>query len=428
MILQKTIRNHSAGLNIYSLFIKQNCMNKLFTYITIISLSSLFSCDNTDKTTMKDYKKGTFGYDLNFLKKYHKDLVVLGSDSLGSQVIVLPAYQARVMTSSAAGSNANSYGWINHELIASGKFTEHMNAFGGEERFWVGPEGGQFSVFFKKGDEFTLKNWQTPAPIDSESYELVEKQENKAVFKKNFELENYSGTKFKVSLNREISMLNQDQAEERLKVSLKDLKWVGYQTVNNLKNVGDTDWDKSNGVLSIWLLGMMNASLKNTIIVPFKKGMSDQINDAYFGKISAERLIKKDGVLFFKADANSRGKIGIPPQAVIPIAGSYDAENKVLTIIQFDYDGKTDYVNSLWEIQKFPYKGDVLNAYNDGKNDLGVQMGQFYELESSSPAIALKKNETLSHTQRTFHFEGSEALLNVLCKQLLGIEIKDLPK
>jgi hypothetical protein len=343
-----------------------------------------------------------------------------------TQIILLPAYQGRVMTSSAKGNSGSSFGWLNHDLIASGKYSPHIMAYGGEERFWIGPEGGQFSVFFKKGSKFDLASWQTPAAIDTVAYDLVEKQANKAVFAKDFEVENYSGTKFNVSVKRAISLLNQAQAEAQLKVSLKDIEWVGYETVNDLKNTGTADWDKSKGVLSIWLLGMMNASPNNTVIIPFKNGKADQINDAYFGKIAADRLAKKDSVLFFKADANSRGKIGIPPQALKPIAGSYDAQNKVLTILQFDYKGETEYVNSMWEIQKFPYKGDVLNAYNDGKNDTGTQLGQFYELESSSPAIALKRNETLRHTQRTYHFEGTESQLDALCSQLLGVHLAEI--
>jgi hypothetical protein len=92
--------------------------------------------------------KGTFGYDLNFLKQYHKDLVVLG-DNEGAQVIIVPAYQGRVMTSTSGGNAGLSFGWVNHDLIASGKQSEHMNAFGGEDRFWLGPEGGQFQSFLK---------------------------------------------------------------------------------------------------------------------------------------------------------------------------------------------------------------------------------------------------------------------------------------
>ncbi len=399
---------------------------KILKYAVIFF--SLASCKSenkqSEKQAMNSYSKGTFGYDLEFLKKYQKDLIVLKSDA--SQIILSPQYQARVMTSTALGDEGLSFGWINHEHIASGKFNAHINAYGGEERFWLGPEGGQFSIFFKKGDIFDMGHWQTPSAIDTLSYDLVEKKDKEASFKKEFEIENYSGTKFKVLVNREITLLSTEEAESQLKIALKNMKWVGYQTINEVKNIGDFDWEKSKGVLSIWLLGMMNASPNNTIIIPYKKGMADKINDAYFGKINSTRLKKLENVLFFKADANSRGKIGVPPEALKPIAGSYDALNKVLTILQFDYKGEKEYVNSMWEIQKFPYKGDALNAYNDGKNEAGTQLGQFYELESSSPAVALKRNQSIKHTQRTFHFIGNEIQLNEICTKLLGVGLNDI--
>ena len=37
-----------------------------------------------------------------------------------------------------------------------------MNVFGGEDRFWLGPEGGQFALYFKPGDPFDLDHWQVP--------------------------------------------------------------------------------------------------------------------------------------------------------------------------------------------------------------------------------------------------------------------------
>ena len=69
------------------------------------------------------------------------------------------------MTSTAGGDAGLSFGWINRELIASGKMQPHMNAFGGEDRFWMGPEGGQFSIFFAKGAKFEFADWFTPAVI-----------------------------------------------------------------------------------------------------------------------------------------------------------------------------------------------------------------------------------------------------------------------
>ena len=80
-----------------------------------------------------------------------------------AKVALVPAWQGRVMTSTMGGDTGPSFGWINRELIASGKILPHMNAFGGEDRFWLGPEGGQFSIFFAKGVPFDLEHWFTPA-------------------------------------------------------------------------------------------------------------------------------------------------------------------------------------------------------------------------------------------------------------------------
>ena len=92
-----------------------------------------------------------FEDDIEFLAK-HTKVVVLSDKEGNARVAVNPDLQGRVMTSTAGGPDGPSFGWINRELIASGVNNVHMNAFGGEDRFWLGPEGGQFSIFFKKGD------------------------------------------------------------------------------------------------------------------------------------------------------------------------------------------------------------------------------------------------------------------------------------
>ncbi|MEI7809221.1 MAG: DUF6786 family protein [Verrucomicrobiota bacterium] len=123
----------------------------------------------------------TFGDDLAFLQK-HTSLIVL-SDSAGqAKVAVSPAWQGRVMTSSAGGDSGLSYGWINRDLIASEKLQPHINAFGGEDRFWLGPEGGQFSIFFAQGAKFELSDWFTPAAIDTMPYEVTKQSQSSATF------------------------------------------------------------------------------------------------------------------------------------------------------------------------------------------------------------------------------------------------------
>ena len=67
-------------------------------------------------------------------------------------------------------------------------------------------------------------------------------------------------------------------------------------------------------------------------------------------------------------------------------------------------EGATDYVYSMWELQDEPFKGDVVISYNDGPPSPGAKpLGPFYELESSSPVLALKPGESAKHIHRTLH-------------------------
>jgi hypothetical protein len=210
------------------------------------------------------------------------------------------------------------------------------------------------------------------------------------------------------------------------------VKAVAYWSDNKITNWGKKAWTKDTGLLSIWILGMFNPSPATTIVVPFKPGpeaeLGSKANDAYFGKVPAERLIFKDDVLFFSGDGKYRSKIGISPKRVKPFAGSYDAAVGVLTLVHLTVpEGATDYVNSMWEIQEKPFGGDAVNSYNDGPASPGAKpLGPFYELESSSPAVALKSGETLTHVHTTMHFQGEERALDAIAHAALGVGIAEI--
>jgi hypothetical protein len=375
--------------------------------------------------------KGTFGYDLKFLKKYHKDLILLGDESdTGAQIIILPAYQGRVMTSTAEGNGGMSFGWINYELIDSNREEEHFHAFGGEERFWLGPEGGQFSIYFKKGDPFDFDYWYVPKAIDTESFTLVSASKTEANFQREISLKNYAGFEFNLKVTRNIRLLSKTEIPLLLGVSIpENLQIVGFESNNSITNTGNTPWTKETGLLSIWILSMFNAGDKTTIAVPYKQGneadLGKIVTDDYFGKVPVDRLKIKNGFIFLNADANYRSKIGISPKRALPILASFDGVNKVLTIAQFSLpEYPADYVNSLWEMQENPFDGDVVNAYNDGLID-GKQMGKFYELESSSPAATLNVGESVLHLHRTIHLKGNIKELDEITQTLLGIHLSE---
>ncbi len=379
---------------------------------------------------MSAFEKGTYGYDLKLLGEHTKTIELKYDDS---RIVIAPEYQGRVMTSTSEGENGMSYGWINHDLIASGEVLAHINPVGGEERFWLGPEGGQYSVFFKAGSAFDFEAWNAPACIDTETFPLVSATETEAIFSKSIQIKNYSDFLFEFDVERKICLLTAATIKSELGIVFhKGVKSVGFTTHNTLKNTSKIDWKKESGLLSIWLLGMFNPSPEVTIIIPFKTAavLDYIVKDDYFGKVPNDRLVVTEGKIFFKGDGKQRGKIGIPPQRALPVLGSYDAANKLLTIVKCELpEGENDYVNSAWEMQEFPYKGDAINSYNDGLLEDGSQLGPFYELETSSPALALKSGETTVYKQSTIHFQGTEEELNAICQQVFDIslnEIKDI--
>ncbi len=374
----------------------------------------------------------SFADDLAFLKR-HVELIVLSDPNGSAKVAVSPAWQGRVITSTAGGDAGRSFGWINRELIASGKLQPHINAFGGEDRFWMGPEGGQFSIFFAKGAKFELENWFTPAPIDTLPFAVTSRSSAAVSFRSAFTLTNYSGTRLDVVVDREVRLLDAAAAWERLGVRPPtDVAIVAFESHNSITNAGSRPWTKDTGLLSIWILGMFTPSPGTTIVVPIQAGpeseLGAKVTSDYFGMVPPERLAVKDDVIYFSGDGKFRSKIGISPRRSKGVLGSYDADSCVLTIVQFSQPaGLTDYVNSLWKLQDDPYGGDAANSYNDGPPTPGARpLGPFYELESSSPAAALAPGKSLSHVHRTIHLGGPVPALDAVARATLGVSIAEI--
>ncbi len=377
-------------------------------------------------------RAATFGDDVAFLRQHQKVLEL--TDASGrARVAVVPAWQGRIMTSTAGGAGGDSYGWVNRELIASGKVAAHINVFGGEDRFWLGPEGGQFSIFFAPGVKFDFDHWFTPAAIDTEPFEVVSAAADQVLCRREIHLTNYSGTKFDLEVTRALRLLAADSALKDLGLTLPaGVGAVAFESVNTVRNTGTTAWQKDRGLLSIWILGMFNASPTATIVVPYESGPAAErgpvVNDTYFGKVPAERLIVKEGRVFFRGDANHRSKIGFPPRRAKSLLGSYDAASHTLTLVHYTLPkGATDYVNSMWELQEHPFSGDVVNSYNDGPVAAGAKgLGHFYELETSSPALALAPGASASHVHQTIHLQGDEAALDAVAHAALGVSLKEI--
>jgi hypothetical protein len=376
------------------------------------------ACNDVEKSVQ--YEAGSFGYDVQFLKQ-HDSIVVLANGE--SQVIVSPKYQAKVFTSSADGMNGKSFGWINYKAFTA-PVDAHMNAYGGENRIWLGPEGGRFSLFFPKDSNMVFDNWKTPAAIDTDAWEVKSKSDQSVTMNKDMQLTNYAGTVLFVAAERSVSILSPQSIAQIFGVPIdSSVKVTGYQTVNTITNSGQEAWTGKTGMPCIWILDMFNPSPQTVIAIPYKNAAGKVATTDYFGEIPADRIKYQDGVLLFKADGKSRGKLGLGPQRALPAAGSYDAQNKVLTVTIFDVDSTGRYLNQEWNTKKPPFSGDAVNAYNDGPLQDGSQMGPFYEIESVSPAAFLEPGQSLTHKHAVFHFTGNEQVLDKISQQILRISL-----
>ena len=394
---------------------------KLKYYFIALAAAVLCCCVGCNKK----YEMGTYGYDVAYFAKHGIGIVELVDGR--SKVMVIPAWQGRVQTSTTDGNEGTSYGWTNFRFIDEGKVSPQFNPYGGEERFWIGPEGGPFSWYFKKGAEQVYENWKVPSFIDTDAYDVVSKDDKSIVLVKEFEAENASGTLFRIGVNRRVALVSACELEELLGAQIpSSVKSLAYKTENTLENKGDFAWTKQTGMPSVWLLGTFNPTPTTTVFIPCEKEFKGRrINDEYFGKVPSDRLIYDDGVFYFKIDGQYRSKIGLPRGSAKDICGSYDAAAGVLNILKYTVpQGDVDYVNGQWGPQDNPFGGDVINSYNDGPTETGYVQGPFYEIETSSPGAALAPGETLTHTQYTIHIQGSPEELEAIALKVFGVSLE----
>jgi hypothetical protein len=373
----------------------------------------------------------TFGEERAFLERFG-EIAVLTSDT-GGKIAIAPSLQGRVMTSGVADA-ARSLGWINHAFLEAGNKGTQFDNYGGEDRFWLGPEGGQFGLYFPQGAPFQFASWQTPRDLNEGPWTIASRAADRVSLTRALRVKNHLGTEFEVATERTIKLLSAAEIGAALGGALPaGVESVAFETENRITNAGPSAWTKEHGLLSVWVLGMYAPSADAHVVVPFDPaGPGEIVNDRYFGKVPRGRLSvhPAEGFLSFTCDGALRSKIGLRPERARAALASYSPSARLLTIVQFDRPpGATDYVNSMWEMQKDPYGGDVINSYNDGPTEPGKpSLGGFYEIESSSPAAALAPGAALAHTQRTIHLVGDPAALEPIARRVLGVGLADFAR
>jgi hypothetical protein len=380
----------------------------------------------------------TFAQDKQFLGQHTK---VIELTDGAARLAVCPEYQGRVMTSSCEADAGRSFGWIHKSFITAGKPDARFNNYGGEDRLWLAPEGGQFSLWFAPGAKQNLDNWYTPPGLNDGAFDVLpSKDATTCHMQREIKLTNASNTVFQLGVDRQIRLMSLDDfgkifgpAPQRL-IADSQLKMVGFESINQITNRGPA-MKKATGLTSIWSMGQFPPGDQTVIIVPYRPStdatFGSIVKADYFGQVPADRLKQVAGAVLFLADGKYRSKIGTSQKRVMPIAASVDFQNNVLTLISFDLPSHPEnrlYLNNAWDLpQKDPFTGDVFNSYNDGPPAPGKPpLGPFYELESLSPAQELATGQSLTHRQRTFHIQASYDDLALIVRATMGINLSEV--
>ena len=161
----------------------------------------------------------TYAQDLALLRS-HTDVIEMTDGD--ARVAVAPAYQARVMTSTLAGPDSPGYGWLNDEFIAAGEENTKSNNYGGEDRFWLGPEAGQFGLWFAPNEPMDRDHWKTPRGFGNGPWEVAGRDACSVATSRRFEVRNYSETTFPCVVERVLRLVNRSEAAALLGTAVPD--------------------------------------------------------------------------------------------------------------------------------------------------------------------------------------------------------------
>ena len=256
------------------------------------------------------------------------------------------------------------------------------------------------------------------------------------------EFQNTAATSFSLDVARTVRLLGQADfaklfgASAAAMIARDDVKLVAYETENEVVNRGAA-LAKDSGLVSIWILGMMNAGPRSAIVVPYRAGAESElgptVESGYFGSVPGDRLKVTPEAVLFRADGKFRSKIGTSQLRARNVLGSVDFASGVLTLVQFtmpDDPAKHDYLNNKWGPAAIApvcrRRGERLQRRP--RTTLASNSGRFFEIESISPAPVLKTGESLVHCHRTIHVQAAPATLAALAEEILGVDLERVEK
>lgn len=365
------------------------------------------------------------------IEKTGHRIVTLNAPGRDRPVMVCPTLAGRVMGTSYDGVAGSIGGFIDIKAFQQG-ITDIWDNWGGEERYWLCPEGGQFGLMFK-GRENCFDNYTVQDGINNSRYEVVEqaKTGDSLTMAARFPIVNAMGTKFDVQSTRRITAL----ADCPFAVDTAgDVECVGFQSESTITNLGKEAWSKPTGSLAHWHIGQYPLGPRTVVIVPFKQGdiVDPPIREDYFrefcidGRMSPQAYWLRQGFTLLKADGHTRTKIGQNRSRATGLMGSFNLDTNEMIFLQYDFYPNLEYAASYWYEQPEPYNGDCISVSVEGPGERGGAPGRCYELEAMSPAMLLAPKESFTFRTRVFHVRGPRTVMGRICRQQLSPELSTL--
>ena len=337
------------------------------------------------------------------------------------------------MTSTASGPDGASYGYIHRPVIEEGKRQPHMTVVGGEDRFWLGPEGGPYALYFAPGTAFDTEHWQVPDAIDWGGWPVAKQTAGEVSFSRPMSLTNYAG--FEVRPPRRSHGAAADPR--------------GCDAAS-----GSRPWRRRRRRLRVRQCHhqhrhcRMEPELGSCVHLDSRhaasraadhggRAVSPRVPSRRSDRSSTTRILARShltacawgrrrcsSVATARAAARSgwQGRASATSPELRP--GPSSADSRAVHAAR-----RPEWLRELdvGACRIDPYRGDVINSYNDGPLGPGQPpLGPFYEIESSSPAAALAPGSSMRHVHRTVHLQGSGAALDAMSKAVLGVSLDDI--
>jgi len=359
----------------------------------------------------------------------HSPAVLRGTDGQ-KVVVVVPSLAGRVLCTGSAGLVGPTDSYILEDQIRKGPIQTGpgviWNNVGGEERIWLGPEGGPHALFFSPGAAQRIENYWIPSALDLAPFQVTDVHRNGqyVTISAPASLNNYAGTHFDLEITRRIEILDDCPFSAG---AYPEFAFTGFESRTWVRNTGTQAWTRDSGALSIWTIGQFPGRRQTVVLLPFQPGAEAELGppismDDYLRMFYPEHPPRREEIgrlgehcFQFRANGDVMAKAELPTRRCLGRIASLDPDRLEMRIVQASVYPTLDYACSfVLPTTADPYSGGAMSSFSAARN---LDEQSYYELESLSPALFLGPGETFCHVSRTYHLRGDEQTIMEICRR-----------